>query len=814
MNWLILAMACIRALGDSIEGPAPNQIPLGGQFGNGWNVAQLDGFSTLGNAVRTSDHIAVWQIADRDDRQRYANFTVVRSLKGATPPGTLSLGHSDGASPLRHELNWMQPGRLVVAFIKDDSVAVCYGPHWQIFALRNHRTLAPCRHSRDFNLSALYWGSVDDLIGHVQNILAGDEVIVTAKKTSGGLQDLFDGLPLNSAPLWRLKASLRITKRAQTIRAANYVGWGAASECGRPAIVRRLVHPDPCIRSLAIDELESLGPAARGALPELWRRFTDREPRLRLRAAEAALRLDPENATPLLAIVFELQHGTPAVRDEAVGALNNHRERAQEFLPQVFAVVEQERPESRSSAVQLLGELGRQAAPDVKRAIARCIAWQIQRSDQTEMWFRRSAVEALLALGPDIEPAFPILKRVVLHDSRHPALVAAAALINFDAGGPAFVGHLLELPSINAERKLSLVRVLANAGPCAVPAIPGLRACLMDENQHIVFEAAELLLRIEEDLDERARTALQAFAQAPNNLQVFRMAFADNIDEPLRLLRAASGSSREGRRVICACLMKTIRQADSPQRDRALARLREYGAEARAHAPELWRLLKSADREFRVRLIAALWQIDCPTESGSLQRDPRQQLLLEIRRDLRKPQEEEGILRRLGRLPGIEEVGITLVPELRALCRVRNPQVVHNALNLLRRIGPAARDALPELLRLVDRDDSSIQQMAILALCRVGRGHPVGVERLREWCETESLDILCSIEPRDLGRANITPLLLLAIRSWNDNLADHARELLRATDPEAACREEGERQTGPPSITVRHAPPFQIERLR
>ncbi len=220
MNWLILALACLRAFGDSIEDPAPNPIPIGGQFGNGWNVAQLDGFTTLGNAVRTSDHIAVWQIADHDGRQRYANFTMVRSLKGAAPPGILALRYSDGAPPFHLEFNWRQPGRLVIAFIKDDSVAVCFGPHWQIYTLRNRKTLLPCHRSHDLNMSALYWGSTDDLIDHIQHIVTGKEVIVTAKKSSEN-QNLFGVDQSDSAPLWRLKASLRITKRAQTIRAAK-----------------------------------------------------------------------------------------------------------------------------------------------------------------------------------------------------------------------------------------------------------------------------------------------------------------------------------------------------------------------------------------------------------------------------------------------------------------------------------------------------------------------------------------------------------------------------------------------------------------
>ncbi len=317
----------------------------------------------------------------------------------------------------------------------------------------------------------------------------------------------------------------------------------------------------------------------------------------------------------------------------------------------------------------------------------------------------------------------------------------------------------------------------------------------MADKDHIVTEAAEILLRIEEGLDEEARQALQALAQQPVNLLAFRVGIA-NVDVPLSLLACGVEHLFARPWSFCECLMKVVRKPDSPQRDWALARLSNYGAEARAHVPELWRLLRTADRELRVRLIVALWTIDCPTESGNLRRDPRQQLLLEIRRDLRKPQEEEGILRRLGRLRGIEEVGATLVPELCALCRVKNPHVVQSAVHMLWQIGPAARDSLPELLRLADRDNSSIQQAAILALCRVSRGHPVGVERLREWCATESLNILHSIEPRDLGSANITPLLLLASRSGNDNFADHARELLRATDPEAACREEGERQAG------------------
>jgi HEAT repeat protein len=119
------------------------------------------------------------------------------------------------------------------------------------------------------------------------------------------------------------------------------------------------------------------------------------------------------------------------------------------------------------------------------------------------------------------------------------------------------------------------------------------------------------------------------------------------------------------------------------------------------------------------------------------------------------------------------------------------------AVMALRAIGPAAKAAIARLIRLADKDEPYLQRQAILALCRIGKGHPEGIRRLVEWCETENFGILHSIEPADLGDADIRPLLNRAAACRHEYLEEHALELIRAIEKRIQSAESSLFETSP-----------------
>jgi hypothetical protein len=447
-------------------------------------------------------------------------------------------------------------------------------------------------------------------------------------------------------------------------------------------------------------------------------------------------------------------------------------------LPQVLAAFDNEQAPFGLGTIDLLGTLAERASPRMKREMVALIVRKIRSSDADEGRFRASAASALLSLGTEIEPAIPILKRLVIHGSQE-VYSAALALAQHAPDGPVFLGHLLNVP--HASNRESILRALAAAGPRASEALTALH-CLVDsdDDARLRLFALSIIERIDPEhpiVDETFRQELYRLRN-PN----IRFLVREQLNWPYD---DASLRSPEARRCMRYFLMKDIHDPNINARIAAVRQLAAHGAEAREAAPELWRLSKSADRFFRAYLIDALWRIDTASERNGLLRDPRAQLVAAIKRDLWRYGEGSHMIEFLPHLPEIERQGVSLVPELIRLSHAKRNRVAQNALSTLRAIGPAAKNAIPDLIQLMDKVNVSTQRAAILALLTIGRGHPLAVQRLRDWCETEGPDIITELKPTDLGKEEISSILLKFIRD-NPTQANDAIELLKATDPDAA----------------------------
>jgi hypothetical protein len=244
-----------------------------------------------------------------------------------------------------------------------------------------------------------------------------------------------------------------------------------------------------------------------------------------------------------------------------------------------------------------------------------------------------------------------------------------------------------------------------------------------------------------------------------------------------------------------------MRDPESTECSDALQRLVEHGPEARDVAPELWKILAKAKAPFRGELIAALWKIERPWQSGELQRDARPLLLSQLRQMLRTEDNADVQAAALSTIVGIGRPAGDLARDAIKCLDVYDVEPI--AIQAVHAIGPAAKDAIPRLIRFANSDDLSVQKLAIAAICRIQPGHAYGIQRLKELCETEDdLSILLYLDPADLGNAKITPILRRAIYSMNPHIVDHSLKLLQATDPEAFRKLRRENSIGRSSLGV------------
>lgn len=737
-------------------------------------------FTSLGAMIQTCDRIEVWRILPAVEELPCARFETIEVLKWGAPPG---LTYPMEASPYKMaqpDLKWDQPGRAVVAFIQGRQAFVCHGPYWQRIVDSQNELEASFGRRAAEDLSELFHGSTATLIDRTRRILAGEEVIVSAVKFAESYSS-YQELRIPSARIWRLKASLKITTTSQTQRSPNFVGWGAADKSEISNLARRLSHADPCERWLAMRTLHSMGEQATTAIPDLEQSLADPDPNLRMFTAQVLRRIQPDHPLAAVAMLFELRNRDMEVRELAASILENEGQATLDALPAITMACEREPWPYSPKMATLLGRAASSAPPEMRLELVALVARKLRSSTDDDRHFRRSAVHSLDELGPDIGPAISTLKSLVRR-CPNSSVGAAGVLARLTPDGAAWLAEMLDKPHHG-----NLHGSIPLAGDNAHAAVPTLFKHLHGKDPWPRLFAASALLRIDRDqFAPEVRQVAEEFLENGNSM-MFRFACElrsrsrpavrnEPSEQPDRTY------TRKQRRF--RLLDQIQRESDVNDRRQMIMALGNQGPEARDVAPDLWRLMKEDQTETRATLALAIWKIEGVVEAGDFRRDCRPALLAELRAMLRNKEkvhlQEEALLAVLS----LKRAALPLTADI-IRCLDQYP-LQSPAVAALRELGPAAKEAIPNLLKIVELDHRGLQESTIVALCRISQGGPESMQLLNEWCKYEDDGILFELQPGDIKGQVAIGLLLKSLKSANWATVERLMPLLRSSDAEAA----------------------------
>lgn len=302
---------------------------------------------------------------------------------------------------------------------------------------------------------------------------------------------------------------------------------------------------------------------------------------------------------------------------------------------------------------------------------------------------KRRALLALQAMGPEAAPAVPALSAVIRNTMENPLIRAGAATAlgrigrNAKESVPHLIRYMMEGNALAVE---SAAEALGHIGePAAVPflanhldrpesAVTRKVAAALGEIGPAAYEAVPHLIRAMKSGNEQAAEALGHIAEA-GSIPALVAALSD--------WRVAYGAAGALERIggddprIVSALMATLESgAPEPIRTRCAEVLGSFGPKARNAVPALVRLLKAGTLPLRTAAAEALISISTEKESG--------------------------------------------IPILVwALSDSPDVQVRRWAAEALGRLGFAALDAVPALVKALDDPDPAVRQEADKALKKI-----------------------------------------------------------------------------------------------
>jgi HEAT repeat protein len=822
---LLAATAALLAPGRSFSRP-PLAVPLGAQ-------------------VRWASHVFVLRAETLDVGTGVVTFARTADLKGRYGAPTwrcrVGRGGQEGPNDL---LRWARRGERAVCFLDGNQAYVCLGNAWFSAEVRNKNLWMI-----DWDLPhfALTWcGRVEQLVEHVQRIVAGRETTITARSPEIHFVLGFGERPPGwlygrKHRVWRIKASLAITELRQvhSVFSRHFVGWGAGGPGAVAGLVRSLKHPDERVRSEAAFDLGELGATARAAVPALRQALADPDGPVRLLTAEALLRIDPAGRQALPVLAAALAARDADLRRTAVEVVGARRPAARAVLPGVIERLARDPVgEVRVAAARALGEWARQPEHLGKKDAARIIAALGQ------VWAREAdrdallqAFESLARWGRTHRSALPHLA-AALKDLRPQAVGLRGVLARFGTAG----GYgLWQGPPADIHTYTLLSRV-RGMGSAARPLAPAVLPLLHEGESGVWWSAAETLIAIDPDgaglwvvaalayrasagdMDLESLTCIWALGQcggSPASVAALRRLLKHK--DEVRRACAAKQLGQLGRKAAAAAadLVAALNDAEQGVRlkaalalvrigrpgkavavlvramndgcgdalwEQAVGAFAEAGPAARLAVPLLGKALAEKNVRKRLHAAGALWHVGRPVRRGAVVFDPRQRALRVLLDTASDPTADHWRLaaRLLGR------IGPAAAAATPALVRVardcKDQQKQEQALDTLGALGRAGRGAEPVLQALLRDEQPDVRLAAARALWRVHPHHPLVVPAVLEiarWCPCHSggaAELLAEVGP-DARPA--VPWLLHARRE-DDGLFEAATRALAKIDPDAA----------------------------
>jgi HEAT repeat protein len=474
----------------------------------------------LGALINDAKNIVLLEVEVSADNT--ITFKKVADLKGKTGSEAIKHRLPEEVSGWYQErdrkslLEWAKPGRRAIGFhlsgYQPSACVVCVGNYWYAAEEEQLDKKAPGKVSGNWNAgravdgwAMTYVGSVERLSEHVQAILKGREVVVTASARSESNPWPYSMIPVLYRDWLRGQKGQVIRIRA-SLHGHDFICWGwsgptrfvgkGISAAEAPGLIAALQSKDSQARAEAAYDLGQITRPPSETIEALEKALKDRDPYVRIHAAESLARIDREERGLVQALCEALGAGDPFVRGAAVAALIQIGERSRQAIPVLLRTLERE-PEDyvRSMLAFALGQLsGATTEPSACPADVIPALAQLVREDQSKL-VRWSAIVALWYFGPDAQPAIPALKAALKDEEFDVYDLAPVVLSRL---GPESVPALAEALH-DSERPLrdQIAWRLGEMGPPARAAIPSLIGALYEEEESFRESAACALLRID-----------------------------------------------------------------------------------------------------------------------------------------------------------------------------------------------------------------------------------------------------------------------------------------------------------------------------
>jgi HEAT repeat protein len=495
---------------------------------------------------------------------------------------------------------------------------------------------------------------------------------------------------------------------------------GAEAAAAVPALAEAVNSQNKGVHHEAGQALYAIGPAAKEALPILLARVQKTGPE-DIFTLSIIAQIDPAAATPTL--LKSIKSPDAKVRANAADLLGDAKPASESVVSALGAALQDSEREVRKQAAGSLLRIGAPAVPVLLKALQ-------GKNKEATAW----AAAALAKMGPDAKEAVPYFVQALTAAARKEAAEARRTGTTY-GGTPPSVGEAEKpLVGIGAAAVPALLKLLRGPdadlreaagealGKIGLPAASGLVETLKSRDPQVRMATAEAFHEfMDQKLGPEDQQALQPAVQA----------LAQMLKASDPKLRSAAARGLRGLSSAAKAAVPALIEALSDH-DESVFHMVNYalqqiaasgamGSEGTAAVPVLTQVLGSdtwEDRRLKgaaAGTLAALWQAGVGTGPEA---DAAVPLLIEIVSDRESGWHQTDLgpaADALGALGAKAEPAVLTLIE--ALDEFPGRE---NAAKALGNIGPAAREAVPALRKLVDSSDDPLAHQAKEALKKIG----------------------------------------------------------------------------------------------
>ncbi|MEW6357737.1 MAG: HEAT repeat domain-containing protein [Planctomycetota bacterium] len=492
-----------------------------------------------------------------------------------------------------------------------------------------------------------------------------------------------------------LNENKTFSSRSNSAEALGYIG--RTEKEARDVLAEALFHQDRSVQSDAAEALGDIGAAAADAVPALAKLVESKNNAHFNEAPRAALqalgKIGRSDEKARLVLAEALKSNNRVIREEAGRALGDSRSDSTTTTGAVSDALKDARPEVREDAAKALGRMGDKGKDGIPALISAL------QDDNNEV--RTAAVRSLKEMGPDAKEAVPALIHV-LEKPGFTGVWAAGTLVEIAADDPRVHTALADaLKHDNDNVRRAAAVALGNIGPPAQSTVSTLAEALGDAHGGVRVAAAEALGR----MGPAAGSAVPALGRAltEDRERWVRKAAA----EALGKMGAPAGEAAE-------TLAKALQDKDDVVYDAAKESLVALGPAAKGAVPVLGRYL--ADNE--TRGVACSSALAVLGSVGAADAEARAALAAAT-----TGHKEERI--RWGAIHALSKCGPAAKDAVPALIKALEdaaPKVREIAASILGGLGGEAKEAVPALKNVSENDPRpGVRSAAKYALERIER---------------------------------------------------------------------------------------------